>query len=210
MMSEATPAEVAVEYAAIAANAHHHAWLGRVDGEPAFLAETYDPQHSELAVLPDLRAVDIGMHVLVAPTSCPVSGFTTRVFTAVMEFCFEDPSVARVVVEPGVRNEKVAALNEAAGFVVAREIPLHCKTAALSYCTREAFAASRERAGARVAHPTTAVADHLNPENLERAQRPDERRVWKECVRPCTSRMVSLPDKTTLNHDINCNFIFLL
>src|SRR3546814_4997157 len=49
MMSEATPAEVAVEYAAIVANAHHHAWLGRVDGERAFLAETYDPQHSALA-----------------------------------------------------------------------------------------------------------------------------------------------------------------
>src|SRR3546814_12016885 len=79
MMSEATPAEVAVEYAAIAANAHHHAWLGRVDGEPAFLAETYDPQHSELAGLPDLRAGNIGMHVLVAPTPAPVSGFPTRV-----------------------------------------------------------------------------------------------------------------------------------
>src|SRR3546814_12526405 len=86
-----------------------------------------------------------------------------------MEFCFEDPSVARVVVEPDVRNEKIAALDEAAGFVVAREIPLHCKTAALSFCTREAFAESRERAGARVAHTTTAVADHLDTMNTERA-----------------------------------------
>ncbi|NYG59595.1 siderophore synthetase component/RimJ/RimL family protein N-acetyltransferase [Nocardioides daedukensis] len=170
MMGETTPAEVAVEYGAIAANPHHHAWLGRVDGEPAFLAETYDPQHSELAGLPDLRAGDIGMHVLVAPTSAPVSGFTTRVFTSVMEFCFEDPSVTRVVVEPDVRNQKIAALNAAAGFVVAREIPLHSKTAALSFCTREAFAASRERDGDRTPRPVPAAADHLNPENLERAQ----------------------------------------
>ncbi|MDT0203014.1 GNAT family N-acetyltransferase [Nocardioides sp. AE5] len=168
MMGGATAAEVAAEYAAIAANPHHDAWLGRVDGEAAFLAETYDPHHGPLAGLPELRAGDLGMHVLVAPTSQPVTGFTTAVFTAVMEHCFADPGVDRVVVEPDVRNEKIAALNAAAGFVVEREIDLPGKAAALSTCTRQAFAASRLGASRSGIDPTDHA--HLNPENLERAQ----------------------------------------
>lgn len=141
-MLGASPAEVAEEYSRIAADPHHHAHLGRADGVPQFLAETYDPVHSELAGLPELRPGDLGMHVLVAPTDAPVPGFTTAVFRAVMEFCFRDPTVRRVVVEPDVRNERIARLNAAAGFVVVREVPLAGKTAALSICTRSAFAAS--------------------------------------------------------------------
>jgi hypothetical protein len=82
------------------------------------------------------------MHVLVAPTDAPVPGFTRRVFRAVMAHCFTSPAVARVVVEPDVRNDRIAALNAEAGFVVARPVTLPTKEAALSFCTREAFAAS--------------------------------------------------------------------
>ena len=60
----------------------------------------------------------------------------------VMQECFADPSVARVVVEPDARNDKIAALNAAVGFVVARAVELPDKTAALSFCTRADFAAS--------------------------------------------------------------------
>ena len=38
----------------------------------------------------------------------------------VMEECFADPPSRRVVVEPDVRNDKIAALNAAVGFVVVR------------------------------------------------------------------------------------------
>lgn len=143
---DATPDDLAREYDAITADPHQHAWLGTVDGEPQFLAETYDPAHSELAGLPELRPGDLGMHVLVAPPEAPAaprSGFTTAVFRAVMDFCFADPAVQRVVVEPDARNDKIVALNAAAGFVVARHVDLATKTAALSFCTREAYAASR-------------------------------------------------------------------
>lgn len=141
-MLDASPAEVAAEYARIHADPHHQAHLGRADGVPQFLAETYDPAHSELRDLPELRPGDLGMHVLVAPTDAPVPGFTTAVFAAVMEFCFRDPAVARVVVEPDVRNVQIARLNRAAGFVVVRHVSLVGKTAALSFCTRAAFRAS--------------------------------------------------------------------
>jgi RimJ/RimL family protein N-acetyltransferase len=145
-MADASVADVAQEYRHIAEHPHHDAWLGRVDGEPAFLAETYDPARSELVGLvglPDLRDGDLGMHVLVAPTDRPVPGFTRQVFRGVMEHCFADPAVARVVVEPDVRNDRIARLNAEAGFAVARVVALPGKDAALSFCTRAAFARSR-------------------------------------------------------------------
>lgn len=141
-MPHATPEVVAAEYARVDADPHHHAWLGRVDGEPAFLTETYDPAHSELANLSELAPGDLGMHVLVAPPTEPRAGFTRAVFAAVMRFCFADAAVVRVVVEPDERNEKIARLNAAAGFVIAGPVDLGHKVAALSFCTRADFAAS--------------------------------------------------------------------
>ena len=141
-MQDATLNDVATEYALIEDDPHHHAWLGRVDGQPAFLAETYDPHHSELAGLPELRVGDLGMHVLVAPAEVPVRGFTRGVFRAVMEHCFADPAVSRIVVEPDVRNDPIAALNKAAGFEVVRTVRLRTKEAALSLCTRAAWEGS--------------------------------------------------------------------
>ncbi|MFJ9313710.1 GNAT family N-acetyltransferase [Pimelobacter simplex] len=159
MMQGASRADVRDEYDGIVANPHHHAWLGRVDGRPTFLAETYDPAHSPLAGLPEIADGDLGMHVLVAPPAGqPEPGLTTRVFTAVMAHCFADPSVRRVVVEPDVRNEAIRAKNAAAGFVELREVPLEAKTAMLSACTRAAFAAATG-------------ADHLTPDLMDRAQR---------------------------------------
>lgn len=146
MMQEASLTDVATEYRLLAEHPHHDAWLGRVEGEPAFLVETYDPARARevgLADLPDLRPGDLGMHLLVAPTDTPEAGFTRRVFAAVMAHCFADPAVRRVVVEPDVGNEPIAVLNAEAGFVVERVVPLPGKDAALSFCTREAWEASR-------------------------------------------------------------------
>lgn len=149
MMADASVDDVRSEYARIAAHPHHDAWLGRVDGTPAFLAETYDPRRATeigLADLPELREGDLGMHVLVAPPAPgeePRPGHTRRVFAAVMAHCFADPDVRRVVVEPDVRNERIAVLNAEAGFVVARVVDLPGKQAALSFCTRADWEAHR-------------------------------------------------------------------
>jgi hypothetical protein len=141
-MAGFTPAQVAHEYSAIRDHPHHDAFLGRADGLPCFLTERYDPAHGTLAGLPEVRDGDVGMHLLVAPTDTPVPGFTRAVMRAVMRFCFADPAVRRVVVDPDVRNARIAAINAAAGFVVARTVTLPTKDAALSFCTREEFAAS--------------------------------------------------------------------
>ncbi|GAA0729920.1 acetyltransferase [Dactylosporangium roseum] len=142
MMRDASPEEVAAEYRRIADHPHHHACLGLHRGEPAFLAERYDPAHVELAGLFDARPGDVGMHFLCAPTDTPVHGFTRTVITTVMAWLFDDPAVRRVVVEPDVRNTAVHALNAAVGFTVVGRIAKPEKDALLSICTREAFAAA--------------------------------------------------------------------
>jgi RimJ/RimL family protein N-acetyltransferase len=142
MMQEARLVDVERAYMEIAADEHHHALLGLHDGEPAFLMEHYDPRHRELVGLYEPRPGDVGMHFLVAPTDRPVHGFTRAVITAVMTRLFEDPAVARVVVEPDVSNKAVHALNEAVGFVPEREIDKPEKRARLSFCTRAQFASA--------------------------------------------------------------------
>ncbi|MFF9840282.1 GNAT family N-acetyltransferase [Streptomyces sp. NPDC020422] len=139
MMQDAKLQDVEREYMAIAANPHHDAFIGIVDGEPAFLMERYDPARVELVGLYEPEAGDVGMHFLVAPSDTPVHGFTRRVITAVMAELFADPATARVVVEPDVRNTAVHALNAAVGFVPDREIRKPEKQALLSFCTRAQF-----------------------------------------------------------------------
>lgn len=143
MMQDAGPADVERAYTEIAADEHHHALLGLLDGEPAFLMEKYDPAHRELVGLYEPEPGDVGMHFLVPPTDTPVHGFTRAVITAVMTHLFEDPATARVVVEPDVSNKAVHALNEAVGFVPEREIQTPEKKALLSFCTREQYLAAR-------------------------------------------------------------------
>ncbi|MET0467910.1 MAG: GNAT family N-acetyltransferase [Aeromicrobium sp.] len=167
-MPGASIRDVRDAYAAIGADQHHDAWLGRVDGAPAFLAETYDPEHSELAGRYEWRLGDIGMHVLVAPTDRPRSGFTAAIFRAVMDLCLDDPRRHRVVVEPDERNHKIAALNAAAGFRVVGTIELGDKIAALSVCTREDFERSRL---CQVDRDDALAVAHLTPETMQRAHR---------------------------------------
>ncbi|AYL36215.1 GNAT family N-acetyltransferase [Streptomyces fungicidicus] len=143
MMQDARLQDVEREYMRIAADEHHHAHLGLRDGEPAFLMERYDPRYVELAGLYEPEPGDVGMHFLVAPADRPVHGFTRAVITAVMEELFADPDTRRVVVEPDVGNKAVHALNEAVGFVPAREIDKPEKRALLSFCTREQFLRAR-------------------------------------------------------------------
>ncbi|GAA2420188.1 GNAT family N-acetyltransferase [Streptomyces glaucus] len=139
MMQDASVRDVERAYRRIAADEHHHAYLGLHDGEPAFLMEKYDPAHRELVGLYEPEPGDVGMHFLVAPTDRPVHGFTRAVITAVMAHLFADPATRRVVVEPDVSNKAVHALNEAVGFVPVREIQKPEKKALLSFCTRERF-----------------------------------------------------------------------
>ncbi|NGN65430.1 acetyltransferase [Streptomyces sp. A7024] len=142
LMQGASVADVEKEYARIAADPYHDAFVGLADGEPAFLVERYDPAHRELDGVYAAEPGDTGMHFLTAPAGRPVHGFTRAVITHVMEWLFADPAVRRVVVEPDARNTAVHRLNEAVGFTVERTVRLPAKDALLSFCTREQFEAA--------------------------------------------------------------------
>jgi siderophore synthetase component len=163
--------------AGVAADPHQDAWLGRRDGEPLFLVETYDPARVLLTDVHDSVPGDLGMHLLVAPPpaepSRRVRGLTDAVMSAVVRFCLGAASdggrdALRVVVEPDVANAAVAAKNAAAGFRVLREVELtdggHTKRAALSVCTRDDFAASPLGDG-------VALASHLRDDLAGHAHR---------------------------------------
>lgn len=142
MMQGASLDDVRQEYAAIAAAAHHDAFLGLRDGVATFLFERYDPAHEPVGAHLETTAGDVGMHVLVAPptdASRPVHGLTRAVMRHVMSACFADPAVRRVVVDPDVDNVAVRALNREVGFVEHQPIDVPGKTALLSTCTRDAF-----------------------------------------------------------------------
>jgi RimJ/RimL family protein N-acetyltransferase len=139
LMRDASLPDVEREYMAIAASAHHDAYIGLHNGTPAVLMERYDPAHVELKGLYEAEEGDVGMHFLVAPTDTPVHGFTRAAIAAVMAELFADPATRRVVVEPDVRNTAVHTLNKGVGFEVVRELRKPEKTACLSMCTRRSY-----------------------------------------------------------------------
>lgn len=142
-MGSATLEQVRDGYRELAADPHQAAWIGERDGRPVLLAETYDPAHSPLAAWSEPG--DLGMHFLTAPPDGPREhGFTRAVIRAVMDHCFADPAVRRVVVEPDVRNTAVHVLNELVGFRPVAEIDIPGKRALFSVCPRSAWAAATE------------------------------------------------------------------
>ncbi|MBM6403046.1 GNAT family N-acetyltransferase [Phycicoccus sp. CSK15P-2] len=165
-MLDASPDDVRAAYAQIAADPHQSALVGELDGQPAFLAELYDPQRHLLSDVPEVAEGDVGMHVLVAPPDGHVPGLTRAVLRRVVAECLARPGALRVVVEPDVGNTAVHALNADVGFRVLRTLDLPDKTALLSVCTAADFAAS----GGLEPSPGR-LGTHLAPERLARAAR---------------------------------------
>ncbi|MFB7890732.1 GNAT family N-acetyltransferase [Microbacterium sp. NPDC056044] len=148
--------------AGVVADPRQDAWLGLVDGVPAFFAETYDPAQVLLRGIHDPLPGDLGMHVLIAPPAgAPRHGLTDAVFAAVLTWCFDELGAARVVVEPDTRNERIRRKNVRAGFVELRDVSIddgdHTKTAMLSVCTRDDFARSELAAVAAPAFARTGI-----------------------------------------------------
>ncbi|MCH7231181.1 acetyltransferase [Glycomyces sp. L485] len=145
MMSEASIADVWAKHESIAASDHHFAYLGLHQYRAKFLVEVYDPARTELADACDVAEGDLGVHVLTAPTSTPIPGFTERVMVTVMELLFTGFDAKRVVVEPDATNEPVHRLNDWVGFRAERTVELRDKQALLSFCTPSDY----ERSAAR-------------------------------------------------------------
>jgi hypothetical protein len=136
----ASVADVHAEYLKIEQSSHHRAFLGLHDGRPAFLMERYEPAYDQVGTTYDVAPGELGMHVLVAPPTAPIAGFTTAVFETIMDSLFSDPLVDRIVVEPDVGNTKIHAVNERMGFRKHSIVDLPEKQAWLSFCSRDQYA----------------------------------------------------------------------
>ncbi|MFJ3385057.1 MULTISPECIES: GNAT family N-acetyltransferase [unclassified Curtobacterium] len=149
--------------AGVQADPAQAAWLGRRDGEPCFLAETYDPAAVLLTDVWPAEPGDVGMHLLVAPapTAGRVHGLTSAVMRVVVEHCRDALGARRVVVEPDARNTAVHAKNAEVGFRVLREVDVDGKRALLSVLDTD-----------RIGEPDDdGPAAHLRPEHLDVAER---------------------------------------
>ena len=153
---DADPERVRRTFAAVAEDPHCDAWLARLDGVPLGLVETYDPGAVLLPGHYAHRPGDVGMHLLLAPARTPVPGTSAALMAATLRWLFEARGARRVVVEPDVRNTAVHRLNARAGFEVHGPLELPGKTALLSTCTPEGFAASE-------LGPATAVVPAVVP-----------------------------------------------
>jgi GNAT acetyltransferase-like protein len=129
--------------------ATHHAFLAVVDGAPAALLQTYEPEADRVGECYEVRPGDIGMHLLVAPVGQggPRPGWTSALLTAFAAYCLLGLDRRRIVVDPDVRNEKAIARLVRQGFekgpaVVLPEVDvpdvyLPEKHAQLAFLTRE-------------------------------------------------------------------------
>lgn len=146
-MGELSEAEVVDFYQSLDSNQNHHALLGYIDDQPAFLVELYNPRTDAVGQVYEPQPGDLGMHILIAPADKRIPNFTYHVFMYVMEYMFHLPVTQRIVVEPDHRNDKIHRLNQKAGFHHVKEVQFEMagelKTALLAFCTREQFAASK-------------------------------------------------------------------
>ncbi|MGW7407997.1 GNAT family N-acetyltransferase [Streptomyces sp. NPDC054833] len=148
-MNGLSRAQIREIYAHMDTLATHHAFLAVVDGTPAALLQTYDPEADRVGECYEVRPGDIGLHLLVAPAgqNGPRPGWTSALLTVFAAYCLLALDRRRIVVDPDVRNEKAIARFVRQGFekgpaVILPEIDipdvyLPEKHAQLAFLTRE-------------------------------------------------------------------------
>ncbi|MGW0565912.1 GNAT family N-acetyltransferase [Streptomyces tauricus] len=127
----------------------HHAFLAVLDGEPAALFQTYEPEADRVSECYEVQPGDIGVHLLIGPAPDGVGrpGHSTALLTAFTTYVLRVLDRRRVVVEPDLRNEKAIARLIRQGFVLGPpivlpeidlpEIHLPEKKAQLAFLVRE-------------------------------------------------------------------------
>ncbi|WP_255474851.1 GNAT family N-acetyltransferase [Pusillimonas sp. ANT_WB101] len=138
-MQNKTREEIATIYQTMTDSGHAKAYLELRHGQPAFMAECYDPFLDRIGQHYEPQPGDLGMHFLIGPTTKPVRGYTHLAFQALMRFMFQHLGAQRIVVEPDVNNHKIHILNRRMGFSYERNVIFEEKIASLAFCTREQF-----------------------------------------------------------------------
>lgn len=137
-MTDKSREEVGEIYGWLQEQDHLAAYLIEVDGIPVGIFQTYDPFVDEIGEFYDRRPGDLGVHLFLA--SHPArAGQSAGIVRMLALWCFAQPGVERVVVEPDARNGKSLHLFGRAGLVAGPVVELPGKTAQFAFLTREVF-----------------------------------------------------------------------
>ncbi|CAB4723733.1 MAG: GNAT family N-acetyltransferase [Actinobacteria bacterium] len=146
MMQDHTVDEVREIYTWLHEQPTHHVWWV-VEGEQRVaLLQDYLPEADEVGEHYPVRPGDLGVHLMLAEGGARRPGFTAEVAAFGLEWCFAQPEVQRLVVEPDARNDKALARATRMGFTLGDVVQLSTKPAQLGFLTRETYEAWRSLA----------------------------------------------------------------
>ncbi|GLZ36109.1 hypothetical protein Lesp02_82960 [Lentzea sp. NBRC 105346] len=107
------------------------------DGHPVIYLEVYRAARDRVAQCYQARPHDIGLHVAIGELAMTDRGLVRALLPVLTKALFDaDPHCTRVILEPDVRNTRAIKSFQAGGFVIADEILLPDKVAALMVCKR--------------------------------------------------------------------------
>lgn len=124
--------------AAMAPSEHKLALIGEWQAKPLFMVELYDPAHDEIGLHYQVKPLDCGMHLILAPIEGkPVHGLSRKVMAAIAQLILETLAFTRLVVEPDQQNHKIHRLNCQIGIRYQKAIQLSTKAAFLGFCSAQ-------------------------------------------------------------------------
>jgi len=123
---------------AMAPSEHKLALIGEWQAKPLFMVELYDPSHDEIGLHYQVKPLDCGMHLILAPIEGkPVHGLSRKVMEAIAQLVLETLAFTRLVVEPDQQNHKIHRLNCQIGIRYQKAIQLSTKAAFLGFCSAQ-------------------------------------------------------------------------
>ncbi|MGL5396731.1 MAG: GNAT family N-acetyltransferase [Shewanella sp.] len=124
--------------AAMAPSEHKVVLIGEWQAKPLFMVELYDPAHDEIGQHYQVKPLDCGMHLILAPIEGkPVHGLSRKVMAAIAQLVLETLAFTRLVVEPDQQNHKIHRLNCQIGIRYQKAIQLSTKAAFLGFCSAQ-------------------------------------------------------------------------
>lgn len=138
-MQNYTLEAVEEEYKTILKSKYYDVYVGCYNNTPSFILERYHPLKDAIGNTYNAKESDCGIHIIVAPLQEKIQHFTWYVFTAIMDFIFQNKYVQRILVEPDIRNKKMFALCQRVGFLLDKVVELPHKTAQLAFLERPVY-----------------------------------------------------------------------
>ena len=91
-------------------------FIAEVDGRPIGIIQVIDPQREETHYWGDVEANLRAIDIWIGPPSDLGRGFGTIMMQLVLEFCFANPTISGVLIDPLASNTRARRFYERIGF----------------------------------------------------------------------------------------------